>query len=345
MTALRTSLAGIFWINEKNWNASELSFVDNFGSQIIERPISMSCSLRASNNSCLTDTAQIFKSDSPLSALCFFYETFANQMVSVRLKSGLLSRDFLKFALCGFSSFLLQVLTAMLKFMAVFINSLTAELFTVAVRSDIYNTEINTYHPVNINLFSLFNFTGHKQIEFIFYITQITFSPLTTQQLKLTFASREWDMLSTVNRPDGYLFMFKVERKDAVVKSDCPMLFKEVLRLAVNLIGISYFGDTSDNYLSRKLKRVPNFPINHFVQRKLTEHINFPRPITDIITSGIRCLNSFEKGLRLFRRRQELNLCSQFHTFSISQTQSFDKRGGGASSPLQASGVSALQFL
>jgi hypothetical protein len=49
--------------------------------------------------------------------------------------------------------------------------------------------------------------------------------------------------------------------------------------------------------------------------------------------------------LRLFRRRQELNLCSQFHTFSISQTQSFDKRGGGASSPLQASGVSALQFL
>ena len=345
MTTLRTGLAGIFWTNEKNWNTSKLSLVNNFCSQVVERPISMSCSLLAPNNSCLTDTTQIFESDSPLSALCFFYKTFANQMVSIRLKSGLLSRDFLEFTLCGFSAFLLQVLTAMFEFATIFINSLTTKLFTVAVRSDIDNATVNAENSININWLRSFNAARNKQIELAFDIAQVAFSTLTAQQLKLTFAGREWDMLATANCPDGHLFPFKAEREDAVIKSNCPVLFKGALRLAVKLIGISHLGDAPDNNLSRKLKRVPNFPINQFVQRKLAKHINFPCPITDIITGSIRHFNSFEKGLRLFRRRQELNLCSQFHTYSILQkTQIFDKKGESACSPLQASRVSALQY-
>ena len=317
-TAYWTSLAGVPRINEDHWDACQLSLVSNIALKLIERPVSVLASLLASNRS-LTDSAQIFKSDSPLSVLRFLNKTLADRVVGITLKPGLLAGDFLEFMFCRFGLLLLKVLTAMLEFAAVIIDYLAGELLTVAINCQIDYSKITTENVVNVLRFWRLNVTGGKQVEIAFDKSEIAFSTLALKHLFLSCPANKRDALATFDRPDRDLIQVNVPLKNTTIESNRSGRFKSPSHFSVDLIAVNNLGDAADNNLSGEVELFTNVVVNQFVQRYTGKSFMLPCLFGNIVASSISRLKRLFESRELFRCWLKLDLCGEFHTRIISQ--------------------------
>src|SRR6266487_4953781 len=97
-------------------------------------------------------------------------------MIGVFLEPGFLAREFLEMFLRGLGALFLQTLTQSLMPLAVFLDSFTAKGFTLAVSSQVDETQINAEGVSHLIRRWRRNFQRHSQIEDTFAIEQVSLS-------------------------------------------------------------------------------------------------------------------------------------------------------------------------
>jgi hypothetical protein len=251
-------------------------------SQLVERPVALLASLRATNRS-LADTAQIFQSDRPASVLRFLNKQLADGVIGVFLKTGLLSGELLEFAFGGPGLFLLQVLSAMFKNAAITLDICAAEILPSAVNSEVQNAQVYAQNSFHVHCFGRLHLTCHQQIKLAFDIAQVTLPPLTAQQLQLPFSRREGDPLTAVYCPNGDFLPFEMIGKNAAVKPDRSLGLEPALPFLVKLISVGNFGITAHNDLRAQPKPIQHLSIGQFVQIELAKGSMLPGLLADVL--------------------------------------------------------------
>lgn len=320
----RTGPGRIARVNQQNRDAGSFGFVADQLSQLVERPVAVPASLRATNRS-LADTAQIFESDCPASVLRLLDKPLADRVIGMLLKTCLLPGQLLEFASGRPGLFLLESATAMLKNAPISLNVCPAEIPAIRIGGEIDNPQIHPENSLHLHRPGCFYVTGNEQIKLPFDVTQVTLPALTPQHFQLPRPGREADPLTTVYRPDRDFLPFQMVRKNAAVKGNRSMGLEPAPGFAVHLVSICHFGDATHNDLRRQLKQAPCVSVGQFVQSELAKGFVVPRLITDVVADSIRPFKRFAQCIRLFRRRKEFDLRSQFHNRIVPAFQSISK--------------------
>lgn len=205
----------------------------------------------------------------------------------------------------------------MFKNAAIALDLCAAEILPIAIGSEVHNAQVHSQNPFRIHRFLRFHITGHEQTKLAFDIAQVTFPPLTAQQFKLSLSSQEEDTLTTVHYPDRDFFSLEVAGENSIVKSNGSMWFERAFGLAVNLVGVGDFGKTADNDLSGQRKPIPHVSIGQFVEWELSKGFMLSCLMTHEIARSVCHLQRFAKCPRLFGRREEFHLRSEFHRTSV----------------------------
>jgi len=342
-TAYWTSLAGVPRINEDHWDACQLSLVSNIALKLIERPVSVLASLLASKRCPIANTLQSFKGNRSTGVLRFSNKTLADRVICVGLKPGLLAGDFLEFALCRFGLLLLKVLTAMLELAAVIIHSLTAELFAIAVNSQVDYSKIATQNIVNILRLRSFDLAGGEQVEIAVDQGKVAFSPLALEKFLLTLPANIRDALATFDCPDRDLVQINIPPQDTAIESNRSVWLESTFRLAVNFIAVNHFRDATHNNLSGKVELLTNNVVNQFVERDPGKPFVLPRLLRDVIAGSVGRLKCLFESIKLLMCWLKLYLGSEFHAFDYTTTINTLK-GAAFLSPVNG-GVSSGIFL
>lgn len=194
----------------------------------------------------------------------------------------------------------------------------TGKAFSIRVKSDIHNAQINAKSVDSINLWWFRNIAGYRQIEVFALHLQVNFAFAVSEQGSLIITADEGDFLSTIYSPNGNCRIID-ETKNPVIKWLCCMLAKRGFVLLVCLVTGRYFCNTSHDYLCRQICRLSYFVINGFMKTVLSEYFVFPSNIADFVASGIRRSQRHEQGLVLLGRRHELYGSNQFHRWWYSR--------------------------
>ena len=308
-------LTGVSGINKDHRNTHSFSLVADVLTQLVERPVSVLASLLATNR-CLTNTAQIFQSDSAVSVLRFSNKLFTDRVVSVGLEPGLPTGKFLEFALSGLRTVALKVTATMFIFAPVVLDFLTAKLFSVAVGCNIYYTKINTEKSVNVNRFGSFNIACGEQIKLAINKTQVAFAALLQEQFHLARTCGEPDSLPPANRPNRDGHFVNLPGQDTVVKRNRSMWLKSALCFVVNFVSICHLGDRAHHDLSGELKHLLDDVISKFVQWELAKSLSLPSLFTDVVASSVGYLKRLLEHISLFHCREELDFRCEFHNYN-----------------------------
>ena len=90
------------------------------------------------------------------------------------------------------------------------------------------------------------------------------------------------------------------------------MLAKHALNLLVELVGVRHFRVEQADNLSRQRELVSDLTIETLVKRKPAKLLGFPSQLREAVGGGIGRFQRLTQGVRLFWRRLQFNLDSQF---------------------------------
>ncbi len=294
----RTFSACVSGINKKNGDPKPFCLVSNKLAQLIECPIMQSCSPALLGLNPVSYSCKIFKGNSTGQAFSVSDNCFTDYMIFIFLESLLFSREFFEFSFCGFGSFLLKVLSAVVHFLLVFINLFTAIKFTFGRNGKIHDTKINSKNILRINQGIFIHITNHGDIKYSTDKKKINFTMLFFYKFSLIVTTLKRYFLSAIHGPNRNHVIFHQSENTFIVRLPA-MWFKISLYFFISLIRIRNFGYASCSHLSRQLKSAFNFPVCGSMQSKLAEYFIFKCIFRDPITGLIGCFKGLFKKSEL----------------------------------------------
>ena len=200
-TTGRACSASIAGVNRNGHNASQTCLVLNKYLELVERPISALASLLATNRS-LSNTAQVFQSDTPMSALRFLYKPLANHVVSIRLESRLATGQISELAPCRSRALALEIAATMVKFDAIALDLLATEYLTVTVGGKVDHAKIDAQEIVYILRNRLLYVARGVQIKLAAHMGEIDLSAPVMQKFLLTPPTNKRNAQAARGSPD-----------------------------------------------------------------------------------------------------------------------------------------------
>ena len=307
-----TGTTGVARVNQDNGHPAQLRLVCDVLAQLVERPVSVLAPLSAANL-CLTNTAQIFQSDCPLSVLRLLNKLLTDYVVGIRLETRLLARYFLEFSFGRLRALALKITAAVLIFSAVLFNTFSAEVFTIAVRCKVDDARINAENIFHILRNCCFNIPGCKEIKQTVNHTQVTLTPFTTQKCSLSVPACKRHALSAINRPQTDCGFIKLKRKNTAIVSNGTIGIKLTLFVSSSLISISHFRNATNCKLRTQRELLSDWLLDKVVKRKLAKGFVFPCLLTDVVTSSISRLNGLLEKFSLLNRGEKFYFRRQYH--------------------------------
>lgn len=178
-----------------------------------------------------------------------------------------------------------------------------------------YKPHILFLYPLGHKAFRLFFYVaGLEQIELTGAVDQIAFAAQPLKHYQLALTSHERHFLPPAHRPDTDLPLVKLVGHKALIEREGSKGLEAALRFAVNLVGVSNFGEHAHHHIRAKLKLLTNVVVAQLVKRELTEYLRAPRNITHVVAGSICGLKRLLEQCVLLRCRLELELGNQFHT-------------------------------
>jgi hypothetical protein len=220
-----------------------------------------------------------------------------------------------------FRADLLERLAAVCIPLAAALDLLTRKRLAVTIGCQIHNAQIDAKCAFGVNRFRRFDLAGNEQIPLASDERQIGFSALCSKQFALTLATDERDRLPPVECPDRDFRPLEVVGQDAIVVGDRAMGLKRALCLAIELIGIRDFADTTNRQLRCQAECLTYRLIGQFVDRKLAKRPAPPCHLTDVVARGVGRLKRAAQRISLFRRWKQLDGGGQSHIMSMSQSE------------------------
>lgn len=319
MTAAGTGAAGIAWVNWLHLVALKLGLVLDKDSQLGERPAMQCSSLSLAYRYPITNTAKFFNGDPPVGVFGFFYNAFANVVVNPSGKAPLFARKLFKTATARMRTFLLKFLAqAALPKTNVF-DGLALVYIAITIDGNVSNAQVNAKKIVNVLCRGFVHFTGGKQVKLTVNQAKVRFATFARKQF---FRSRMTDerqaLNTTVNRPNGNLVpsrasLVEFPRQDTAIESDTAKWFELSLRLFVQLVGVSHFGDATNNKLGSQVKLSFNVRVNKLLNLEFAKGLGIPRDLTDKVTSSIGFFQCALQAISLCICGLKFDLRSQYH--------------------------------
>lgn len=325
MRTLRTLARSILWIDRYHGNAVESCLVFYLASQIVERPVIQLVPLAFPNRYPVANITQIFKSNSAAGVFSLHHKLFGNNVVLKFLEAFLLTGKLFKLSLCRLGLLSLQITSAMRKGLTDVFNILTGKLFTIGIRSNIHDAEVNSENIFRFKKVGFVNITNTIKKELFTDIKKFYLTLSVLEQLTLLITHHERHGNSTVNRPNGnQIVCLEIDNSVVVIdrseRSKCPLDFR------IKFVRVSNFRYGSYSHLSRKVKRIPNGAVRQFVKIELFERLGLKRLFADPITRFIDGFHRLKQGLGLQIKRFQFQVNNQFHN-SYSSTDSNIEQG------------------
>jgi hypothetical protein len=234
-------------------------------------------------------------------------------MVDVPGKAAFLARQLSQAAATTNCAKLLQLVPQSPVSIAHVLDRLARMAFPIAIGCDVAHAQVNAKCAINILERSFLDRTGHQQIPLAAMKQQITFALAICKHRSLALATDERDRLSAIKCPDRDRRVGQGEREDAFIVGDAGVRAKGAFGLFVQLVSIADFGERAYSYLCRQAKGFTHILIAQLLKRKPAESSTCPGHITNVVTRDIGRFKRALERIGLFGRRQQLQLCSQFH--------------------------------
>ena len=312
VTALTARLAGKSRVNPQQRNASAGALVFQKGTQLCERPTVQLCPLALPSPNPRSDAGEFFNGDH---SICAFGErdyASRNCVIGVSGEARLLAAPLLEQAASRLCSNALELLAKCAVAMANFIQFCTAVFVSIRIRRDFSYAEVNTQNIHSLNLFFFRHFNSDIQKPFVVAEDQIRFTTRIGKQCPLLFTADKWHLGATLDRPDTYRRRNQIQRKDSGVVRNTAVLAKYTLNFLVELVGIRHFRVEQADNLRRQRELVSDLAIETLVKRKPAKLLGFPSQLREAVGGGIGRFQRLTQGVRLFWRRLQFNLDSQF---------------------------------
>lgn len=320
------SVAGI---NELEWNTMQFRLVGRELFKLVKGPIGMSRSLRLPNPYPITNTGQIFHSDTAMGVLSLHDNGLAQVVIHGFLKARLLTTHLFQSAVGTFRSNRLKDIASFLIPLTPCFQLFAAKYNAIGIGGEIDNAKVNA-KPVNWVILVGFNdFANLVKIKLFVSIDKVSFAKAMLQKLLLFGATDKGDALTTIHSPDIDGIVFHPPREDAAIVSDGTVLSKPPFAFPIELIGIGNLCNLPHGDLGREVELFTHRVIRKFVQIELAKRFSFPCLFADEIASIVGGFNRVKQCLSLFFGWFQFNLRYQFHLSSlehiISRSQGFVK--------------------
>jgi len=283
-------------------------------SELVERPIRQSGTLRLVGLNPFPDALQVFKGNHGTGAFSVSDQALGNLVVYILLISSLTPLKRTELSFCGTSPFALQIAAAVSIDAALSFYCFAAVAGAVAVHGDIHDTEINAENVGRLNHVGVVYVAHASDIEFPAHEHEINFTSSVFQQLALIVAGDARDLDAPADRPDRDGGIVQ-EPEDTVVVRLSSMLTEMPLNLGVGLIGVRYLGNAANRDLRGKPELIPYRRVGQLVERKLLERFRLPGEGGHEIARLIRPLNGLLEQFVLFGRRQQFHVGDKLHAF------------------------------
>jgi hypothetical protein len=312
-------------VNQRHQYSGELGLVLNKLAKLIESPRVMLPPLALVNRNSVTDTAQIFQSDSPASVFSLCNNALANRVIDICSKTSLFTRTLCEKSFASLRTFSLEFAT---KFRMPFSKpiDLSARVnLPIGVGGNIDDAEVNSKKLSGVAFRRLLNLTGLEEVEAAISINQVGFPAEMVKHFQLPVSDRKRNLQPAIKCPDRNGFIRQLPGEDTLVISDAPMPIESPLETPVGFVGIRHLRQHANHNLGRKVKSRAQVIVQKVVKVVLAKGLRFPRLLTDIVGSIIHSLQRLQQGLVLLSRRIQLNLSYQLHTLIIAQYSSVEK--------------------
>jgi hypothetical protein len=313
MAARWTCSRGISRIDQSDGYARKRGLVCDTGLQLKERPAMQNGALRLPSPHPRANVLEVFKRNPPLCALSLPNNAFADRMVDILCEARFLSRQFLESPLRRQGSLLLELVSEPPVPIANTFDGTAAVNRAIAISGDVRHTQIDPKHVVNILWIGFVYLTGRQQIPVAAMVDQIGFTHPRVEQPHLALTSDEGDRQPPFQCPDRHRRFKQVPRENAVIVGNSGKRTKGALCLLAEFVGIAYFRKRADDDLCRQSKYFSHMWVAQLLERKLAKCLRFPGDSADVVAGGVGRLKYMPKGISLLRRRQQLQLCDQFH--------------------------------
>ena len=307
-------------IDQFYWRTRELGLVADKQTQLAERPIAVSCALfGATNPNPRANAAQIFKCNRSFRVFGLSNNVLTDTVILVCLKATLASRQLLQapFGRLGANS--LKGGAAIGTALPDLFNCLTGVCLTIGIRGDVYDTQIDAQNTLYVNWFRFLNFGSWNQIPTPLDTGKIALTYAPVKQFALAWAAHKGNSLPTANRPNRNRGEFIGQ--NALIKRNRAKWFEYSLRLLVEFVSVGDFSNTAHNQLRAQPGLLTNIVIDQAMNIKLLERTQIPGHLTDLVTSGVSCLERLVEQVSLYRSWLQLKLYSKSHNMTIPQIE------------------------
>ena len=317
-TTDRTSARSIAGVNQFYNDPRQLRFVFDKGTQLSECPRVMLSPLAMPNRNSVTNTAQIFQSDTPASVFSLCNNTLCNSVIDIGSEASFFTRTLYEKSFGSFRALGLKFATEFSLSFSETVDLITRIRFTIGVGGNIHDTEVNPQVAVRVIGSRLGRIYHDSQVEDTITENQIRLTNFTVKSCFLVSTNPCRDNLSAAQGQDRN-FIQPLPRKDALVINHSRVGIKGVLDFPINLVTLRDLGDCSNRHLRRKFIVCTEVIVNNVVQVELTVSKSLKRFTRSIVTSFVEAFHGFKQSLVLLWIWGEFYHQCLLHTYSIEQ--------------------------
>lgn len=318
VTALVTCLRGVCRRDGDNLNASQLAFIFEEKSELIEIPRVASPSERFVTFLGVhtpTDIFQILNGNAFVLFLCLCNELFAYTMVHNGGKSSLTSFQPFQQLMAVASAFGLDRSSHFIVSIAYILDFIRGYISPVRQGDNIGYTHIHSKKILRCLFFFVWNVYRLIEVEFSFDKNKISFSLCELHEL-WTIASI-CHLLTPINKRNGADTSLGIVGKYTTVIRDSSEFTETSLFFSVEFVCVGNLADCTYNKLGGKAVCPLDWMVNLLVQTELIEHTTFPCYLRDSVTSLIKNAKCLFQHYGLLVRWNQFYLQSQFHVTKI----------------------------
>jgi hypothetical protein len=283
-------------------------------------------SLAASCRNPFADVCQFFQRNSASGALRSLYDLLRNNVVGVFSKTGFFARKFLETALGRFGALGLELRPNATVAMPDTLDRIALINLPVGVNSDIGYTEINTKKVRYFTWRRFVNITTLKQVEDAVTEDKITLTPKTFKEFGLSLTADKRHLLAACHCPDRNNTFIEFVGDKPVIERESAVWLESAHRLLIELVGIINLGKHPYRGIGAQSKQATDFVVFQLVEGVLPKDARVPRDSRDVVTGFIRRLKGLLQGVKLLKRRIQLDLRYKLHDFIIPSIGEINKK-------------------
>lgn len=330
-TTDRASLGCVPGVNKSHQYPGELCLVFDKLSELVESPRVVLSPLAMSNHYSVSDTTQIFKSDTSASVFSLCNNPLTNHVIDVSSKPHLFTRTLYEKSPGCLRSFGLKFATEFRVAFSQTVDLIARIRFAIGISGNVHDTEVNPQIAVRVVGSWLRGIYHDCQIKDTISENKVGLPHLTVNPCFLIATDSYRDNLPTSQSQDRNLIQ-PLPRQNTLVVDHCRVGLEGMQRFPVSLIAFRDLGNCSYRHLSRKTVMLTKVEVDHVVKIVLAECTRLESLARSIVASLIKTFHRLKKRLVLFGAGSEFNHQRLFHSsivdYTIPHVKYFEKERG-----------------